>query len=105
MKAAEKMGVPLGFKLVRGAYMSMESKIAASLGYASPLHNCIQDMHNCFNDCASFMLEKIANGPGVVVLATHNVESGTQYSNYCMSIAIFVRFLLHAVTSRTIGRI
>ena len=76
-KAAEKMGVPLGFKLVRGAYMSMESRIAASLGYASPIHNCIQDTHNCFNDCASFMLEKIANGPGAVVLATHNVESGT----------------------------
>ncbi|KAL5153257.1 Proline dehydrogenase 2, mitochondrial [Glycine soja] len=75
-KAAEKMGVPMGFKLVRGAYMSIESKLAESFGYASPVHNTIQDTHNCFNDCSSFMLEKIANGIGSVVLATHNIESG-----------------------------
>ncbi|TKY50083.1 Proline dehydrogenase 2 [Spatholobus suberectus] len=75
-KAAEKMGIPMGFKLVRGAYMSTESKLAESLGYASPVHNTIQDTHNCFNDCSSFLLEKIANGPGSVVLATHNIESG-----------------------------
>ncbi|WVZ15440.1 hypothetical protein V8G54_013006 [Vigna mungo] len=75
-KAAEKMGVPMGFKLVRGAYMSTESKLAESFGNASPIHNTIQDTHNCFNDCASFMLEKVANGPDSVVLATHNIESG-----------------------------
>ncbi|RDX95024.1 Proline dehydrogenase 2, mitochondrial, partial [Mucuna pruriens] len=75
-KAAEEMGVPMGFKLVRGAYMSIESKLAESLGYASPIHDTIQDTHNCFNDCSSFLLEKIANGPGSVVLATHNIESG-----------------------------
>lgn len=75
-KAADKMGIPMGFKLVRGAYMSSERQLAASLGYASPIHNTIRDTHKCFNDCSSFMLEKIANGPGGVVLATHNVESG-----------------------------
>ncbi|KAK7295584.1 hypothetical protein RJT34_18494 [Clitoria ternatea] len=75
-EAAEKMGIPMGFKLVRGAYMSSETKLAQSLGYDSPIHNTIQDTHKCFNDCSSFMLEKIANGPGGVVLATHNVESG-----------------------------
>ncbi|XP_061362084.1 proline dehydrogenase 2, mitochondrial-like [Gastrolobium bilobum] len=75
-KAADKMGIPMGFKLVRGAYMSTERRLAASLGYASPIHNTIQDTHKCFNDCSSFLLEKIANGSGGVVLATHNVESG-----------------------------
>lgn len=75
-KAAEKMGIPMGFKLVRGAYMSSERKLAADLGFASPIHNSIMDTHKCFNDCASFMLEKIADGPGGVVLATHNIESG-----------------------------
>ena len=44
-KAAEKMGVPMGFKLVRGAYMSAESKLAESLGYASPIQNTIQYTH------------------------------------------------------------
>ncbi|KMT18445.1 hypothetical protein BVRB_2g025900 [Beta vulgaris subsp. vulgaris] len=75
-KAAEKMGLPLGFKLVRGAYMSSESKLANSLGFESPIHDTIQDTHNCYNDCASYMLDKIVDGSGAVVLATHNVESG-----------------------------
>ncbi|MED6185078.1 hypothetical protein PIB30_053589 [Stylosanthes scabra] len=76
LKAADKMGVPMGFKLVRGAYMSMESKIAESFGCESPIHDTIEDTHKCFNDCSSLLLEKIADGPGSLVLATHNVESG-----------------------------
>lgn len=75
-EAADRMGIPMGFKLVRGAYMSSERKLAESLGYASPIHDTIQNTHNCFNDCSAFLLEKIANGPGGVVLATHNIESG-----------------------------
>lgn len=78
MSAAEKMGVPMGFKLVRGAYMSSERKLASALGVESPIHNTIDQTHACFNDCASFMLEKTANGSGAVVLATHNLESGTK---------------------------
>ncbi|EOY04343.1 Methylenetetrahydrofolate reductase family protein isoform 1 [Theobroma cacao] len=75
-KTAEKLGIPMGFKLVRGAYMTSERKLASSLGYDSPIHNSIQETHACYNDCASFMLERIADGHGAVVLATHNVESG-----------------------------
>ncbi|KAJ6290564.1 hypothetical protein OIU78_026328 [Salix suchowensis] len=75
-KAADEMGIPMGFKLVRGAYMSSERKIASSLGYESPIHNSIQETHACYNDCAAFMLENIANSSNAVILATHNVESG-----------------------------
>ncbi|GAB4827446.1 Acyl-coenzyme A oxidase 2 [Ancistrocladus abbreviatus] len=75
-KAAEKMGVPIGFTLVRGAYMSRDRKLAGKLGFESPIHNTIQETHACYNDSASFMLDKIADGSGAVVLATHNVESG-----------------------------
>ncbi|KAA8530518.1 hypothetical protein F0562_005227 [Nyssa sinensis] len=75
-KAAEKMGVPMGVKLVRGAYMSSERQLASSLGVESPIHNTIQQTHACYNDCAAFMLEKISNASGAVVLATHNVKSG-----------------------------
>ncbi|CAH9088743.1 unnamed protein product [Cuscuta epithymum] len=75
-KAADKMGIPMGFKLVRGAYMSSERQVASSLGVESPIHNTIHQTHTCFNDCMSFMLDEIANGSGAVVLATHNVESG-----------------------------
>ncbi|KAF9620042.1 hypothetical protein IFM89_010692 [Coptis chinensis] len=33
-------------------------------------------MHACYNECASFMVEKVFTGTGAVVLATHNLESG-----------------------------
>ncbi|EYU39360.1 hypothetical protein ABFS82_11G093800 [Erythranthe guttata] len=74
--SANKMGVPLGVKLVRGAYMSSERKLAFFVGAESPIHETIQDTHACFNSCASFMLEEIAKGSGSLVLATHNIESG-----------------------------
>lgn len=75
-KDADRMGVPIGFKLVRGAYMSSENQLASSLGVKSPIHDSIQDTHDCYNKCAEFMLQEIANGSGSVVLATHNLESG-----------------------------
>ncbi|KAE8654988.1 Proline dehydrogenase 1 [Hibiscus syriacus] len=75
-KTAQSLGIPMGFKLVRGSYMSSETKLASSLGFDSPVHNGIRDTHACFNDCASFMLEKVADGYSGLVLATHNLESG-----------------------------
>lgn len=74
--AADKMGLPMGIKLVRGAYMSTERKLASSLGFESPIHSSVQETHVCYNDCASILLEMISNRPGALVLATHNVESG-----------------------------
>lgn len=76
--SAEKMGVPMGFKLVRGAYLSSERKLAASLGVESPIHPTIDQTHACFNGCAAFMIEKVADGKGAVVVATHNIESGNK---------------------------
>ncbi|KAJ0041969.1 hypothetical protein Pint_18867 [Pistacia integerrima] len=87
-EAAEKMGVPMGFKLVRGAYMSSESRVATSLGCESPIHNSIQETHACYNECASFMLDKIANGFGALVLATHNVDSGQMAAAKAMDLGI-----------------
>lgn len=76
VNAAEKMGVPMGIKLVRGAYMGSERELAASLGVESPIHNTIDQTHACFNDCSSYLIEKAADGSAAVVLATHNIESG-----------------------------
>ncbi|GAA0145537.1 oxidase [Lithospermum erythrorhizon] len=81
--AAEKMGIPMGFKLVRGAYMSSEGRLAASYGVKSPIHDSIEQTHACYNGCESFMLEQIANGSGAVVLATHNIESAVFITQTC----------------------
>ncbi|XP_077215356.1 methylenetetrahydrofolate reductase family protein [Tasmannia lanceolata] len=76
IEVAEKKGIPIGFKLVRGAYMTRETQLASSLGAPSPIHSSIQETHACYNECALFMIEKIAKGHGSVVLATHNLDSG-----------------------------
>ncbi|KAK8615014.1 hypothetical protein V6N13_068800 [Hibiscus sabdariffa] len=75
-KTAENLGIPMGFKLVRGAYMSKETRAASELGYDSPIHSSIEETHSCYDDCASYMLERIADGNDAVVLATHNLQSG-----------------------------
>lgn len=76
-RAADEAGVPMGWKLVRGAYMLSERKLALSLGVNSPIHDSIEETHACYNECAAFMLEEIANGLGSLILATHNIESGS----------------------------
>jgi len=77
VEAAEREGFLIGLKLVRGAYMTRETELAKSLGVPSPIHRSIQETHTCYDDCASFMLERVVRGAGSLVLATHNLESGT----------------------------
>ncbi|KAL7101147.1 hypothetical protein ACP275_08G037800 [Erythranthe tilingii] len=87
-KAADGMRVPVGFKLVRGAYMSSENRLAASLGAETPIHDTIQKTHNCYNECASFLLDEISGGGGSVVLATHNIESSKLAASKAVSLGI-----------------
>ena len=81
-KTADKMGLQMGFKLVKGAYMSSERKLADSLGVESPIHNSINDTRHCFNRCASFILDEVSSGPGGLIVATHNLESGKSLKIY-----------------------
>ncbi|KAL8044296.1 hypothetical protein ABFX02_08G037300 [Erythranthe guttata] len=87
-KAADGMRVPVGFKLVRGAYMSSENRFAASLGAETPIHDTIQKTHDCYNECASFLLDEISGGGGSVVLATHNIESSKLAASKAVSLGI-----------------
>ncbi|KAI5068475.1 hypothetical protein GOP47_0016820 [Adiantum capillus-veneris] len=73
---AGKRGMSFGVKLVRGAYITRESALAASLGVESPIHSCIEKTHDCYDRCAAFMMERVASTQGAVVLATHNFDSG-----------------------------
>ncbi|XP_020083925.1 proline dehydrogenase 1, mitochondrial-like [Ananas comosus] len=76
VNAAEEQGFSIGLKLVRGAYLTRETQLASAFGVPSPIHGSIQETHKCYNECASFLLERVRQGSGAVVLATHNVESG-----------------------------
>ncbi|BAF27158.1 proline dehydrogenase 2, mitochondrial [Oryza sativa Japonica Group] len=75
-RAAQGERVCLALKLVRGAYLAREARLAASLGVPSPVHRSIQDTHDCYNGCAAFLLDRVRRGAAAVTLATHNVESG-----------------------------
>ncbi|XP_078155726.1 proline dehydrogenase 1, mitochondrial-like [Carex rostrata] len=76
MKSGENEGICTGIKLVRGAYITRETRLASSLGVSSPINGSILETHRCYNECAAFLLEKVRDGSGAVVLATHNTKSG-----------------------------
>lgn len=77
VKGSHDRGLSYGVKLVRGAYISRENEMASSLRVPSPIHSSVEETHRCYDSCAAFMLEQAANGDGAVVLATHNMDSGT----------------------------
>jgi len=79
--AAERERVRLGLKVVRGAYLTRETRLAASLGVPSPIHGSIQDTHDCYNGCAAVLLDRVRRGSASVMLATHNIESGKNPSS------------------------
>ncbi|KAI8141851.1 FAD-linked oxidoreductase-like protein [Fennellomyces sp. T-0311] len=75
-------------KLVRGAYMVMERKRAAQLGYPSPIHDTLEDTHKSYNNGVRFLLDKLreqqeatgeplssTTAPVVFMIASHNRES------------------------------
>jgi proline dehydrogenase len=76
MAEASRRNKFLALKLVRGAYIVRENELAASLGFSSPIHGSIEETHNCYNQCASRMLERTTSGSSAIVLATHNIDSG-----------------------------
>ncbi|KAG6553666.1 hypothetical protein Mapa_004580 [Marchantia paleacea] len=74
---SSRRNASLALKIVRGAYITREKALAASVQAPSPIHNSIQDTHSCYNSCASIMLDRIAsNESAALMLATHNADSG-----------------------------
>lgn len=76
VKSSHHRGLFYGVKIVRGAYITRETALAASLGVPSPIHPNIEATHRNYDSCAAFMLEQAASDDGSVVLATHNLNSG-----------------------------
>eukprot|EP00591_Stephanopyxis_turris_P010761 CAMPEP_0195519864 /NCGR_PEP_ID=MMETSP0794_2-20130614/15655_1 /TAXON_ID=515487 /ORGANISM="Stephanopyxis turris, Strain CCMP 815" /LENGTH=585 /DNA_ID=CAMNT_0040649095 /DNA_START=332 /DNA_END=2090 /DNA_ORIENTATION=+ len=69
-------------KLVRGAYMVGERERAMTMGYDSPIHDSIQETHDCYNDAMDYLLRQkqnrehnISSSGLQVMCATHNQES------------------------------
>ncbi|XP_051959109.1 hydroxyproline dehydrogenase [Xyrauchen texanus] len=67
----------LGVKLVRGAYMDKERKLAEKEGRTDPIHESWEHTNNSYNGCLEIMLNLISENPEryMIIVATHNEES------------------------------
>ncbi|KAL4617815.1 putative proline dehydrogenase 2 [Arapaima gigas] len=67
----------LGVKLVRGAYMDKERKLAAKDGRPDPVQPSWEDTNRSYNGLLDVMLELISRNPERyrLIVATHNEES------------------------------
>ncbi|EDO39930.1 predicted protein, partial [Nematostella vectensis] len=68
-------GFHFGAKIVRGAYRQMEEKRAQEMGYANPIHDSYGDTCDMYNDVMQVILEKVAQSPAQLMIATHNEDS------------------------------
>ncbi|KAB5555288.1 hypothetical protein PHYPO_G00031990 [Pangasianodon hypophthalmus] len=67
----------LGVKLVRGAYMDKERKLAKKEGRADPIHQSWEHTNDSYNGSLEVMLNLISQQPDhyKIIVATHNEES------------------------------
>ena len=75
---SKRLSFHLGSKLVRGAYMPRERARAIDKGYVSPIHDSLQETHDCYNNAMEYLLRqmKSTKSPSIKVMcASHNRES------------------------------
>ncbi|XP_051770108.1 hydroxyproline dehydrogenase [Ctenopharyngodon idella] len=67
----------IGVKLVRGAYMDKERKLAQKEGRKDPIHESWEHTNDSYNGCLEIMLNLISEKPEryMIIVATHNEES------------------------------
>ncbi|CEM00556.1 unnamed protein product [Vitrella brassicaformis CCMP3155] len=70
---AHAEGFHLGVKLVRGAYMYQERRLAAEKGYEDPICRSLEDTHASYDGCVAHILDSLHRIE--VVLGTHNEQS------------------------------
>jgi len=77
VERSERFNYHFACKLVRGAYMESERARAEKMGYASPIHNTVEDTHECYNDAVAYLVRhSLETDKQVEIMcATHNQES------------------------------
>ncbi|CDW89143.1 proline oxidase [Stylonychia lemnae] len=74
IQSAKKLGYNLGIKLIRGAYMNEERRLAKQHDYESPIWDTIDDTHNNYNRNLKLVIENL-NEQDRMLIGSHNVES------------------------------
>nr|XP_061807650.1 hydroxyproline dehydrogenase-like [Nerophis lumbriciformis] len=77
IRQSQEEGFCLGVKLVRGAYMDKERKLAGKEGRPDPVQDCWEDTNENYNSLLEVMLRLVAQDPERyrIIVATHNEES------------------------------
>jgi len=78
LERSRRYSYHFGIKLVRGAYMNSERERALQKGYESPIHDCIEDTHQCYDQ----VMEKLFQYDSTqrknlveIMCASHNQNS------------------------------
>ncbi|XP_044303659.1 hydroxyproline dehydrogenase [Varanus komodoensis] len=74
---ADRLGVCFGVKLVRGAYLEKERKLAKEKGYSDPVQPTWEATNESYERCLDFCLDRVPHSKGKfeLIVATHNEAS------------------------------
>ncbi len=59
IQTAKRLGYNLGIKLIRGAYMNEERRIAEENNQESPVWDTMEDTHSNFNNNMKHIIENL----------------------------------------------
>lgn len=74
VERCKKLGIRLGAKCVRGAYMSEERAWAKEKGVEDPIHEDYKATCDSYNDVVETYMKASREGDAIIV-ASHNLES------------------------------
>merc|ERR1711871_352287 len=75
VQRSQREGYFFAAKLVRGAYMVSERRLADEQGRESPVHATLEGTHDAYNDGVRYCIRHAQPEGGNVMLATHNQAS------------------------------
>lgn len=71
---SQMLGYNIGIKLIRGAYMNEERKLAKENHYESPVWDSLEETHKCYNDNMQHVMDNLTKD-SLLLVACHNVDS------------------------------
>ena len=85
--ASKVLGYNIGIKLIRGAYMNEERKLAQEHGYESPIWDTLEHTHRCYNDSMLHILDNLTED-SMLLIASHNMDSVQLAKNKMLEVGI-----------------
>ena len=94
MARCRRLGIGSGLKLIRGAYMEEERKLAKEHNYESPVWDTIEDTHKAYDTNMTYVLKNLDTEKDYLLIGSHNrascdlskgiiIERGLTSNNVC----------------------